>query len=140
MSQVSISPAPESQAISRARFSNLEYGAKVVGIGGHLYRILTRVSSLFAGLSSERQHCTLAEVKTITTREFFRSVTTVEMLNPGQSLAVTQRGKPFFTVTRVGKRPRLSREDLDRRAVKLSGRGGKLNVVRGIIQLRKRGR
>jgi hypothetical protein len=92
------------------------------------------------GLSSQRRHRTVGGVKTITTREFFRSMTTVEMLHPGQSLAVTQKGKPLFTVTRVGKPPRLTREDLDRRAVRLSGRKRKLNVVRGIIELRKRGR
>lgn len=76
-------------------------------------------------------------VKTITTREFFHSPTSVKMLSPGQSLAVTDKGKPSFTVTRAGKRPRLSREDLDRRAVKLSR---KVDVVQGLIELRRQAR
>jgi hypothetical protein len=81
--------------------------------------------------------CTFNTVKTVTTREFFHSPTSVKTLRPGQSLAVTDDGKPSFTVTKAGKRPRLTRDDLDRRAVTI---GRKADLVADIITMRRQSR
>ena len=79
-------------------------------------------------------------MKTITTREFFHSPATVKTLRPGQSLAVTDNGKPSFTIIKAGRRPRLTQADLDRRAVRIASHKGEVNLVEGIIELRRQGR
>jgi len=53
-------------------------------------------------------------MKTLTTREFFHSPGLVKSLQPGQSLVVTDDGKPAVTVTKAGQRPRRTREQLER--------------------------
>ena len=58
----------------------------------------------------------LDAMKMITTREFFHSPGLVKILRPGQSLVVTDNGKPALTVTRIGKRPRKTLADLEREA------------------------
>ena len=75
-------------------------------------------------------------VKTITTREFFHSPLSVKALHPGQSLAVTDNGKPSFVVTKAGKRPKRSIDDLKKDAVAVGGR--KLELVKEILDLRRR--
>ncbi len=55
-------------------------------------------------------------MKTLTTREFFHSPGIVKSLRAGQSVIVTDNGKPALVVTKAGKRPRRSRADLEREA------------------------
>jgi antitoxin (DNA-binding transcriptional repressor) of toxin-antitoxin stability system len=52
-------------------------------------------------------------MKTMTTREFFHSPGIVKALRSGQSVVVTDNGKPALVVTKAGKRPRRSRADLE---------------------------
>ena len=52
-------------------------------------------------------------MKTLTTREFFHSPGLIKSLRPGQSVLVTDNGKPAVTVTKAGARPRRSRAQLD---------------------------
>ena len=52
----------------------------------------------------------------MTTREFFHSPGLVKSLRPGQSLMVTDKGEPAFTVTKAGTRPIKTAEDLRREA------------------------
>jgi hypothetical protein len=58
-------------------------------------------------------------MKTLTTREFFHAPGLVKSLRPGQSLVVTDNGTPAFTVTKAGKRPVKTAEDLRREAREL---------------------
>jgi antitoxin (DNA-binding transcriptional repressor) of toxin-antitoxin stability system len=58
----------------------------------------------------------LDAMKTLTTREFFHSPGLVKALRPGQSIVVTDNGKPALTVTKAGERPRRSRAELEREA------------------------
>jgi hypothetical protein len=58
----------------------------------------------------------LDAMKTLTTREFYHSPGLAKSLKPGQSFIVTDNGKPSLIVTKAGKRPRKTREDLDREA------------------------
>ena len=58
----------------------------------------------------------LDAMKTLTTREFFHSPGLTKSLRPGQTFLVTDNGKPSFTVTKAGQRPRKTREDLEREA------------------------
>ncbi len=55
-------------------------------------------------------------MKTLTMREFFHSPGLARSLKPGQSFLVTDNGKPSLIVTKAGKRPRKTREDLEREA------------------------
>jgi antitoxin (DNA-binding transcriptional repressor) of toxin-antitoxin stability system len=52
-------------------------------------------------------------MKTMTTREFFHSPGIVKALRSGQSVVVTDNGKPALLVTKAGRRPRRSRAELD---------------------------
>jgi antitoxin (DNA-binding transcriptional repressor) of toxin-antitoxin stability system len=61
----------------------------------------------------------LDAMKTLTTREFFHSPGLVKALRPGQSILVTDNGKPALTVTKTGNRPRKSRADLEREALEI---------------------
>jgi hypothetical protein len=54
----------------------------------------------------------LDAMKTLSTREFFHAPGLVKSLWPGQSLVVTDNGEPSFTVTKAGKRPVKTIEDL----------------------------
>jgi antitoxin (DNA-binding transcriptional repressor) of toxin-antitoxin stability system len=58
-------------------------------------------------------------MKTITTREFFHSPGLMKSLRPGESIVVTDNGKPALTVTKTGKRRRRTREELEREAVEI---------------------
>ena len=80
----------------------------------------------------------LDAMKTLTTREFFHSPGLVKSLRPGQSLVVTDNGKPALTVTKAGQRPRRSREDLEREAREIfPGARPKTNFTNLISELRK---
>ena len=56
----------------------------------------------------------LDAMKTLTTREFFHFPGLVKALRPGQSIVVTDNGKPALTVTKAGERPRRSRAQWER--------------------------
>lgn len=58
-------------------------------------------------------------MKTLTTREFFHSPGLMKALRPGQSVLVTDKGKPALTVTKAGGRPRKTRADLEREALEI---------------------
>ncbi len=78
----------------------------------------------------------LDTVKTITTREFFHSPGLLKTLHPGQSLVVTENGEPSLVVTKAGKRPRRSIEDLEREARQIVKRQGpKLNFTKMIREM-----
>ncbi len=53
-------------------------------------------------------------MKTMTTREFFHSPGIVKALRSGQSVVVTDNGKPALIVTKPGKRPRRSLAELEK--------------------------
>src|SRR6266446_9637900 len=70
---------------------------------------------------NSRLHCCrpsqmLDTMKTLTTREFFHSPGIVKALRSGQSVIVTDNGKPALVVTKTGQRPCKSRADLEREA------------------------
>jgi hypothetical protein len=58
----------------------------------------------------------VGRMKTLTTREFFHSPGMLKSLRSGQSIVVTDKGKPTLIVTKAGKRPRRSRKVLEREA------------------------
>jgi antitoxin (DNA-binding transcriptional repressor) of toxin-antitoxin stability system len=62
----------------------------------------------------------LDAMKTLTTREFFHSPGLIKSLRPGQSVVVTDQGKPSLIVTKAGRRPRRSLAELKRRAMEIS--------------------
>jgi hypothetical protein len=66
------------------------------------------------GLICYRPSATFDGMKTMTTREFFHSPGIVKALRSGQSVVVTDNGKPALIVTKTGKRPRRSRADLEK--------------------------
>ncbi len=55
-------------------------------------------------------------MKTLTTREFYHAPGILKSLRPGQAVLVTDHGKPAFTVTKAGRRPRRTAEELLRRS------------------------
>jgi antitoxin (DNA-binding transcriptional repressor) of toxin-antitoxin stability system len=55
-------------------------------------------------------------IKTLTTREFFHAPGLIKALRSGQSIVVTDNGKPALIVTKPGKRRRRSRANLEREA------------------------
>jgi hypothetical protein len=78
-------------------------------------------------------------MKTITTREFFHTPGLVKGLQPGESLVVTDKGAPSFTVTKTGRRPRKTRADLEREAAEVCHRkGAKINFTAAIKEMKKR--
>lgn len=78
-------------------------------------------------------------MKTLTTREFFKSPDIVGALHPGQSVLVTEDGQPALVVTKAGKRPRKTRADLEREAREICQRKGpKLDLTAGIRDLKGR--
>ena len=78
-------------------------------------------------------------MKTLTTREFFRSPGIIKGLRPGQSVIVTDAGRPALTVTKAGQRPRKTRADLEQEAREICQRKGpKLDLTAGIRDLKGR--
>jgi hypothetical protein len=78
-------------------------------------------------------------MKTLTTRELFHSPGLLKSLRPGQTLAVTDNGQPAFTVTKAGKRPRKTMEDIEREARLVSPKAEpKVNFAEAIRQLKGR--
>jgi hypothetical protein len=77
-------------------------------------------------------------MKTVTKREFFHKPGLVKTLGPGRSLTVTDNGNPSFTVTKAGKRPVKTAEDLHREACEMfPGDRPKVNFTEIIKTLRK---
>jgi len=78
-------------------------------------------------------------VKTLTTREFFHSPGIVKALRAGQSVIVTDNGKPALVVTKAGQRPRRSRAELERQAREISVRDKpKVNFTEALRDLKGR--
>ena len=78
-------------------------------------------------------------IKTLTSRDFFKSPDIIGALHPGQSVLVTDRGQPALVVTKAGKRPRKTRADLEREAREICQRKGpKLDLTAGIRDLKGR--
>ena len=74
----------------------------------------------------------------MTTREFFHSPGLMKSLRPGQSVTVTDKGEPAFTVTRAGKRQIKTAEDLRREAREICpDRGFKVNFTAMIKKMKK---
>jgi antitoxin (DNA-binding transcriptional repressor) of toxin-antitoxin stability system len=81
----------------------------------------------------------LDEMKTLTTREFFHSPGLVKALRPGQSIIVTDHGKPALTVTKAGQRPRKTRAVLEREAAEISPEANpKVNFAAALRDLKAR--
>jgi hypothetical protein len=81
----------------------------------------------------------LDAMKTLTTREFFHSPGLTKALRPGQSFLVTDNGKPSFTVTKAGPRPRRTRADLEREAREICPEDGpKVNFTAWLKKHRSR--
>jgi hypothetical protein len=81
----------------------------------------------------------LDSMKTITTREFFHAPSLIKSLQPGQSLVVTDKGNPAFTVIRAGKRRRKTRADLDREAAEICPKAlPKVNFTAAIKEMKCR--
>ena len=78
-------------------------------------------------------------MKKLTVKEFWRSPTVVKSLHPGQSMGITDKGEPSFMVTRAGKRPRLTKIELDRRAAEICRRKGvKFNFAKALQEIKSR--
>jgi antitoxin (DNA-binding transcriptional repressor) of toxin-antitoxin stability system len=78
-------------------------------------------------------------MKTVTTREFFHAPSLIKSLQPGQSMVVTDKGNPAFTVTRSSKRRTKSRADLEREAAEISSdEGPKVNFTSAIAEMKRR--
>ncbi len=81
----------------------------------------------------------LDDMKTITTREFFHSPGLVKALRPGQSIIVTDNGRPALKVTKAGQRPRKTRADLEREAAEICPRlKPKVNFAAALRDLKTR--
>jgi hypothetical protein len=81
---------------------------------------------------------TLDAMKTMTTREFFHSPVLAKSLRPGQSLLVTDNGKPHLIVTKAGTRPVKTAADMRREAAEMfPGRRPKVNFTAIIKSLKK---
>jgi hypothetical protein len=77
-------------------------------------------------------------MKTLTTREFFHSPGLSKSLRPGQSLVVTDNGKPAFTVTKAGQPKRKTAEDMLREAAEICDPGRpRVNLTAEIKRLKK---
>ena len=77
-------------------------------------------------------------MRTLTTREFFRSPGLLKTLRPGQTLLVTINGVPSFTVIKAGERPRRALEELRREARKIfPGNGTKVNFTAAMRGMKK---
>ncbi len=58
-------------------------------------------------------------MRTLTTREFYHAPGLLKALRPGESVLVTDKGKPALTVTKVGERAVKTADDLRREAEEL---------------------
>ena len=58
-------------------------------------------------------------MKTLTTREFFHSPGLVKAMRAGQSIIVTDKGKPALIVTKAGRPARKTRADREREAMEI---------------------
>jgi hypothetical protein len=77
-------------------------------------------------------------MKTITTREFFHSPALAKSLRPGQSLLVTDNGKPSLVVTKAGKRPVKTAADMRREAAEMFPEDRpKVNLTAAMKRLKK---
>ncbi len=90
------------------------------------------------GLQEGRPPTKLDAMKTLTTREFFHAPGLVKSLRPGQSLVVTDKGMPAFTVTKAGKRSVKTAGDLRREAKEIfPEERPKVNLTQILKQLKK---
>jgi antitoxin (DNA-binding transcriptional repressor) of toxin-antitoxin stability system len=62
-------------------------------------------------------------MKTLTAREFFHSPGLVKAMRSGQSILVTDKGKPALIVTKAGRRHRKKRTELEREALEICPEG-----------------
>ena len=77
-------------------------------------------------------------MKTLTTREFYHAPALARSLRPGQSLLVTDKGKPNLIVTKAGKRGVKTRADLVRDASQISPKSGpKVDFTAAMRELKK---
>jgi hypothetical protein len=80
----------------------------------------------------------LAIVKTLTMEKFLHAPTVAQSLLPGQSLLVTEGGKPELIVIKARKRPRKTAAELRREARELLTKPGrKVDTVALMRDLRK---
>jgi hypothetical protein len=78
-------------------------------------------------------------MKTLTTREFFHSPWLVKALRSGQSVLVTENGKPALVVTKAGKRPRRTRVQLEGEAREICPEATpKVNFTSALNELKTR--
>jgi antitoxin (DNA-binding transcriptional repressor) of toxin-antitoxin stability system len=78
-------------------------------------------------------------MKTLTTREFFHSPGMLKALRSGQSILVTDKGKPALLVTKTGKRPRKTRADLQREALEICPTGSPKVNFSAVLKALKQG-
>ena len=77
-------------------------------------------------------------MKTATTREFYHTPALVKGLRPGQTLIVTDDGKPSFTVTKAKERRIKTAADLRREATEIcSPDRPKINLTALMKELKK---
>ena len=80
----------------------------------------------------------VAAMKTMTSREFFRSPSLIKSLQPGQSLTVTDKGTPAFSVTKLAQRRIKTADDLRREAKEICpDRGFKVNFTEIMKKMKK---
>lgn len=78
-------------------------------------------------------------MKTLTTREFFHSPGLVKAMRAGQSIVVTDKGKPALIVTKAGRRPRKTRADLEREALEICPKASpKVNFTAALKELKSK--
>jgi hypothetical protein len=78
-------------------------------------------------------------MKTLTTGELLHSPGLLKGLKPGETITVSDKGLPSFTVTKTGKRPRKTMADIEREARLVSPRATpKANFTEGIRTLKGR--
>ena len=84
-------------------------------------------------------YASVRRMKTMTTREFFHSPGISKSMRPGQSILVTDNGRPALMVTKAGQRPRKTRADLERDALEICPVDRpKVNFTEAIRQLKGR--
>jgi hypothetical protein len=78
-------------------------------------------------------------MKTISAREFYHAPALITSLHAGQSLMVTDNGRPNFIVTKAGRRPRKTVADLEREAREIIPRKApKTNYAKYLMSLKTR--
>lgn len=77
-------------------------------------------------------------MKTLTMKKFLHSPSLAQSLQPGQSLVVTDNGKPDLIVTKARQRPHRTAAELRREARELLTKSGKkVDTVSLLRDLRK---